>query len=111
MAQTDLVVRENPVIEIDLTKASPRVLRHLRKERDKDRLIDLFKTIINNPMVPFVGSIFLAGYLRETEPEPKITGIQAGLIAAGGGLIGVAVAGGLDNVGDILKGLGEIVPG
>lgn len=110
MAETSLVVSKPPVIEIDLTRASPRVLRHLKKERDKDRAIDLFKTVINNPMTPFFGSILFVGALRETDP-PKITGLNAGFIAAAGAVIGVAMAGGLDNMGEVLRGIGEIVPG
>lgn len=110
MAETAVVVSKPPVIEIDLTKASPRVLRHLKKERDKDRVIDMVKTVLNNPMTPFFASILFAGALRETDP-PKITGLNATFIAAAGAVIGIAMAGGLDNVGDIIKGIGEIVPG
>lgn len=67
MVEKAIAVRESPVIEIDLTRATPRVLNHLRKEKDKERLIGLARTfgggavevtkaILSNPAASMVAS-------------------------------------------------------
>lgn len=56
MIETALAVR--PSYSVDITKASPALLRHIRRERDKDRICDLLnKTIGSKPVMAITGIV------------------------------------------------------
>lgn len=101
MTETAIAVRESPVIEIDLTKASPRVLKHLKAERDKERLMELLKDagggavqvaklVLSNPAASMVASavaIELLALITVDKPtagknQPLINDYTAGILFA-----------------------------
>lgn len=120
MVEKAVAIRQPPAISIDLTKASPKILRHLRKEKDKDRTLalvekglEIVKPIITHEITLLLAGIAVGNWMlsryENAGPEgpkfPYLEPYEANFI--GWGMLGIALAKS-GTIADVGKAVGDI---